>query len=98
MLSSALIGARRIQSSTLALTRITLTTLTQLGTTIAAAKYGMKPIEPVAERGSKKLNNSAATARPQRIRASVRIVCVAPGALRYRTNVQISAVAATPAT
>jgi hypothetical protein len=75
-------------------TTITLTTLTQLGTTTAAAKYGMNPIEPVADRGSKKLRSSAVTASPQRIRASVIIADEAVGALLYMANVQSAASAA----
>ena len=69
-----------------------------LGTTIAAAKYGMKPIEPVADRGSRKLSSSAAIARPHRMSASDSIEGGAAGAPRYRRYVQTTATPATAVT
>jgi hypothetical protein len=65
---------------------------------MAAAKYGMKPIEPVAETGIKKRINSAAMARPQRISASLIIDGDTPGARQKRTMVHRAATSATPAT
>jgi len=70
MLSTAFIGAGRCHSSTMDLTSTTQSTLGQAGTTIAAAKYGMNPIDPVAETGSRNANNSAEMANAQRISAS----------------------------
>jgi hypothetical protein len=58
----------------------------------------MNPIEPVAERGSKKLKSSAVTARPQRMSASVSIDPGAAGALRYMKYVHTTAIAETDAT
>jgi hypothetical protein len=95
---TALMGARRVQTSTAVLTSITHATLGHAGTTMAAAKYGIKPIEPVADRGNKKLKSSAVTASTQRIRASVIIEGAVAGAARYMTYVHTPAAIATRAT
>jgi hypothetical protein len=65
-----LMSCRRVKTSATVLIRTTLATLGQLGTMTAAAKYGMNPNDPTADRGIRKLRNSAVTARPHSSNAS----------------------------
>src|SRR5512146_29140 len=86
--NTTLMGARRVHNSPTVLTATTHATLGQVGTTTAAAKYGMKPMEPVADRGSKKLSSSAVMASAHRINASVTIERDTAGDLKTRPDVQ----------
>src|SRR6266567_1624713 len=97
-LKTAFVGSRRVSISTTVFTAQIATTVGQPGTMSTDATYGMKAIEPVAERGRRKPSVSETSASTARTRTAVVAVAETLGDARYSPAVRSTAVATTPAT